>query len=276
MEGLDYEEQFRQAMVGVAIMRRDGRFVAVNPAFARLFGHASPEAFMDAVRESASLYAERDEHERTLAALARDGEVRDFEAWMRRRDGELRWISGGLVALKGGLVQWAVLDRTDKRMGRERELALQRLQHLVTLRFGQARSLGEALQAAMRAICETERWEAARYLYVDEERGVLRAGESWCIPEPMRERYLEESRTMEYRPGQGLAGHVWKSGEPLWVPDIGADARVARPQLAAVTGMRGSVVCPVHAEGRTLGVLIFDSSEVREPDEHLLATLAVI
>jgi len=40
--------------------------------------------------------------------------------------------------------------------------------------------------------------------------------------------------------------------------------------------MRGSVVCPVHAEGRTLGVLIFDSSEVREPDEHLLATLAVI
>ena len=40
--------------------------------------------------------------------------------------------------------------------------------------------------------------------------------------------------------------------------------------------MRGSVVFPVHADGKTIGVLIFDSREVRKPDERLLRTLAVI
>ena len=99
----------------------------------------------------------------------------------------------------------------------------------MTLRFGQARDLSEALKAAMQAICETERWEAARYVYVDEARGVLRAGESWSIPDPKRVRYLEESRTKDYAPGEGLVGHVWKTGEPLWVPDIAKDPRVARP-----------------------------------------------
>jgi diguanylate cyclase (GGDEF)-like protein/PAS domain S-box-containing protein len=277
MDGLDYGEQFRQAGVGVAIISRDGRFVAVNPAFARIFGYDSPAALVAAHPESAGLYADFEECKRLLAALERDGgEVRDFEARVRRRDGELRWIAGSLVALEGGRAQAAVFDATERRVARERELALQRLEHLVTLRFSQARDLDEALLAAMRAICETEHWEAARYLYVDEERGVLRAGVSWSIPDPQRQRYLEESRTMEYRPGQGLVGHVWKSGEPLWVPDIGADPRVARPQLAALTGMRGSVAFPVHAEGRTIGVLIFDSREVRKPDERLLRTLALV
>ena len=200
---------------------------------------------------------------------------------MRRRDGELRWISGSLVALKPadgapGLIQASVIDGTEKRQAREREQALLSLEHQVTVRFSQAREPSEALKAAMRAICETERWEAARYVYVDEGRGVLRAGESWSIPDPARERYLRESLTVEYAPGVGLVGHVWQTGEPLWVPDIGNDPRVARPQLAAVTGMRGSVAVPVHADGKTIGVLIFDSREVRKPDERLLRTLAVI
>ena len=113
-------------------------------------------------------------------------------------------------------------------------------------------------------------------MYVDEARGVLRAGGSWSIPDPKRERYLQESLTVEYAAGVGLLGHVWQTGEPLWVPDIGNDPRVARPQLAAETGMRGSVVFPVHADGEPIGVLIFDSREVRKPDERLLRTLAVI
>ena len=278
---LDYRKLFERSIVGVAVARLDGTFVSANPAFAAIFGYGSAEDFMAAAPNVESLYADPAARRQVLEELAREGEVRDFEAHMRRRDGELRWITGSLAAMPGApggpsLVQALVIDGTERRNAREREKALLSLEHLVTQRFSQARNLSEALRAAMQAICETERWEVARYLYVDEARGVLRAGESWSIPDPQRERYLEESRTMEYKPGVGLVGHVWKTGEPLWVPDIAADPRVARPQLAAVTGMRGSVVFPVHAGGRTIGVLIFDSREVRKPDERLLRTLALI
>ncbi len=278
---LDYREIFEHSIVGVAVARLDGTFVSANLAFARIFGYDSPAAFTAAVPNVESLYADPDARRQMLEVLEREGVVRDFEARMRRRDGELRWVSGSLVARKPadgapGLIQAAVIDGTDKRRAHEREQALLSLEHQVTVRFSQARDPSEALKAAMQAICETERWEAARYVYVDEARGVLRAGGSWSIPDPQRERYLRESLTVEYAPGVGLLGHVWKTGEPLWVPDIGSDPRVARPQLAAETGMRGSVVFPVHADGKTIGVLIFDSREVRKPDERLLRTLAVI
>jgi diguanylate cyclase (GGDEF)-like protein/PAS domain S-box-containing protein len=278
---LDYREIFERAIVGVAVARLDGTFLSANLAFARIFGYDSPAQFIAAAPNVESLYADPAARRQMLEVLERDGVVRQFEARMRRRDGELRWISGSLVALKPadgapGLIQAAVIDGTDQRRSREREQALLSLEHEVTVRFSQARDPSAALKAAMQAICETERWEAARYVYVDEGRGVLRAGESWSIPDPARERYLRESLTVEYAPGVGLVGHVWQTGEPLWVPDIGNDPRVARPQLAAVTGMRGSVAVPVHADDKTIGVLIFDSREVRKPDERLLRTLAVI
>src|SRR5688572_11487409 len=277
---MDFREIFERSVVGVALARLDGTFLTVNAAFARIFGYDSPQAFLAAVPGSEPLYDDREARRAMVQALERDGEVRHFEARMCRRDGELRWISGSLhvVERPGGekLIQASVHDATDQHLLREREQALLSLEHVVTMRFSQARDLSEALKAAMQAICETERWEAARYVYVDEARGVLRAGESWSIPDPQRVRYIEESRTKEYKPGEGLLGHVWKTGEPLWVPDIANDPRVARPQLAAVTGMHGSVVFPVHADGKTIGVLIFDSREVRKPDERLLRTLAVI
>ncbi len=274
----DYRALFEGALVGVAVARPDGAFVTVNPAFARIFGYGSAQELLAAQQSSWSLYADRRDREHAVETLKKEGAVRAFEARMRCRDGGLRWITGNLVLLGGaqGLVQMSLLDSTEQRLAREREQALLRLEHLVTLRFAQAHNTSEALVEAMRAICENEQWEAARYLYVDEARGVLRAGESWCIDDPGRRRYLEQSRDIEYAPGVGLVGHVWSTGAPLWVPDISKDPRVARPGLAAQTGMRGSVVFPVHADGKIIGVLIFDSGEVRKPDERLLRTLSLI
>src|SRR5687767_1137002 len=161
---LDHREIFERSVVGVAVAKLDGAFVSVNPAFARIFGYDSAAQFTAAVPNVESLYADPDARRQVLEVLARDGVVRDFEARMRRRDGEPRWISGSLSALKSadggpGLIQAAVIDGTDKRLAREREQALLGLEHVVTLRFSQAQTLSEALKAAMQAICETERWE---------------------------------------------------------------------------------------------------------------------
>ena len=268
-----YRELFASSVVGVSLTRADGGFIEVNPAFAAIFGYASAPELLAHVANATELYVDGADYARLAQALERAGSVRDLRARMRRRDGSVRWVSGNVVALgRGRVIQTSLLDVTE----RKREEDLLRLEHQVTLGFAEARSASEALRWAMRTICEAESWEAARYLYVDEERGVLRAGESWTIADRARERYIQESRMIEYAPGVGLVGHVWKTGEPLWVPDIATDPRVARPSLAAQTGMRGSVVFPVHAGGETIGVLIFDSREVRKPDERLLRALRVI
>lgn len=146
----------------------------------------------------------------------------------------------------------------------------------MTRLFAEIRRAADALKAAVRAICDTEHWDCGRYLWVDEAANVLRFGEGWNVAEPDIERYMEDSRRTVYAPGVGIAGTVWQSQQPLWVPDITRDPRVARPALARAAGMRGTFAVPVAAEGRTIGVLIFQSHEIREPDAQLLETLRLV
>lgn len=159
---------------------------------------------------------------------------------------------------------------------RKRAEQLLALEYLVTRHFAETADVSEALQRAIRAICESEDWGCGRYLWVDDKAGVLRFGAAWSVANPALERYLEESRDTVCPPGWGLVGKVWQSQQPLWVADIASDPRVARPELARTIGMRAALVVPVAAEGRIIGVLIFHSQRVREPDEQLLQTIGVV
>jgi len=159
---------------------------------------------------------------------------------------------------------------------RKRADQLQALEHTVNRSLSDADNATAAVQAAIRAICETEGWECGRYLRVDERAGVLRLGEAWGIQTEAIQRFLESSRSVTYAPGAGLAGRVWQSGEPLWLADIGKDLRAAQISLIRELGLRGATFFPVMAEGKTIGILAFNSREVREPEERLLQAIRVI
>ena len=90
--------------------------------------------------------------------------------------------------------------------------------------------------------------QAASIAVVDEEAGdfvfeaVSGAGESIV--------------GLRFPVGQGLAGYVAQSGEPLIIDDLSTDPRVAR-QLAEQTGYvpNAMMVAPLLQDERTLGVL---------------------
>jgi diguanylate cyclase (GGDEF)-like protein/PAS domain S-box-containing protein len=159
---------------------------------------------------------------------------------------------------------------------RKRAEELLKLEHTVTRSLAEAETAAAAVQAAIRAVCETEGWECGRYLRVDERAGVLRCAEVWGIQTEAIERFLSSSRGVTYAPGAGLAGRVWQSGQPLWLADVGKDARAAQISIIREVGLHGAIFFPVMAEGKTIGVLAFNSREVREPDERLRQALRVI
>ena len=211
------------------------------------------------------------------AALERREPFRDLVAWRTFEDGSRRYmlVSGEPVFdARGRFSGYRGIGRDITAQKRAEELRA--LEHSVTRLFAELPGASEALKAAIRVICETERWQCGRYLWVDSAAGVLRYGADWSEADPTIERYVVESRTMVYAPGTGLLGKVWQSEEPLWVPDITDDPRVARPGLARSSGMRGAFVVPVAAEAKTIGVLIFHSRRARQRDEALLQTLRVV
>ncbi len=106
---------------------------------------------------------------------------------------------------------------------------------------------------------------------------MLRHVAGWAAPgEPGARRYVEASKSLEFRPGEGLVGTVWQSGEPIWVADYTADPRALRTQLAEETGLRAVALYPIRAGGRIAAVLEFTSRRMRQPDNRLWQTLRAI
>ena len=162
---------------------------------------------------------------------------------------------------------------------RRRAEELRELEHAVTRILAESDSTPATLQKVIRAVCETEGWDCGRYFRVDEPAGVLRFTDGWSVLDPAFERFVALSREIVYRPGVGLSGLAWQTGEPLWATDVGNDPRSS--QGAAKIGLRevglhGAFVFPIASDGRTIGVLNFASRQAREPEPQLLQAIAVI
>jgi len=138
---------------------------------------------------------------------------------------------------------------------RKRAEELQALEHAVSRSLADADSVTAAIQASVRAICETEGWECGRYFRWDDKAGTLRFADAWGISDDAVQQFLAKSRELTYVPGVGLAGRVWQSRQPLWATDITQDARAGQAALARGAGIRGTFVFPVISDGNAIGVL---------------------
>ncbi len=250
------------------------QYVDVNETACRALGYSREELLTMGPHDVFSLSREdlAQYYERLIA-----GELSESTAqgWCRRKDGSRLTVESFARAVSFAKRHTVVVVARDVD-ARERAEQLLKLEHTVTRSLADADNAPAALKAAIRAVCETEGWEFGRYLSVDKQAGVLRFGEAWGVPSEEIQRYLEESRDMVYGPGVGIVGRVWQSAQPLWVSDISDDTRVARSTLARETGMHGAFAFAVESAGKTIGVLIFHSREIREPDERLLQAIRVI
>ena len=122
----NFRSIFENAAEGVYQSSRAGHFLNVNPALAQMAGDATPGDFLERVtdirRDFYVVPGRRDDFE---AALDAAGEVKGFEALVKRRDGSEIWVlenaravrdEGGGVRFYEGLVQ----DITEQRRTQEK------------------------------------------------------------------------------------------------------------------------------------------------------------
>lgn len=250
------------------------RYIDANETACRALGYSREELLTLGPQDVVSIPAEiMAQHYARM--IAGDLSVTTAEGWYTRKDGSRFEVEAMRRAVPFGKGHTIVAVARDVG-ARKRQEQLLKLEHSVTRALAEAQDASAALTAVMRIVCETQGWELGRYVSVDAQAGVLRFSDAWGVPNPAIERYIDASRSMVYEPGVGVVGRVWQSGQPLWVADISDDTRVARSSLARETGMHGAFSFAVRSQGVTIGVLIFHSQEIREPDERLLAAVGVI
>jgi PAS domain S-box-containing protein len=129
----NYRSIFENAVEGIFRTSPDGRYLAANPALARIYGYESVGAMMDGIRDIANeLYVDPTRRDAFREMLAVEGVITGFEAEVRRCDGRAIWISenarahrnaAGEVLYYEGMVVDITVRKRAARLRREKEAA---------------------------------------------------------------------------------------------------------------------------------------------------------
>jgi len=198
----------------------------------------------------------------------------DLLMWRTLADGSTRYVSvsGEPMFTDGRFAGYRGVGRdvTDEKRAEQ----MLRLEHGVARLLAATEDASSGLKRVIRAMCEAEGFACGRYFRVDGE--LLRFHDAWSIGDPTIAPFIERSHSFVFKPGEGLTGTVWQTGEAVWSPDITRDPRVRDRSVWQGTGLHGGFAFAVMAEGKTIGVLNFSSLKAREPDQRLLQASRVI
>jgi PAS domain S-box-containing protein len=157
-----YHSIFENAVEGIFQTTADGKYIAVNPALARIYGYDSPDDMIATITDIASqLYVDPGRRDEFLCLMQAQEEVTGFEALVYRKDGSFIWISESARTLRdqaGTVVAYegTVEDITERKRAEGRLRAT--LDHVRTL------------SGRLAAMQEEERTHIARELH--DELGV--------------------------------------------------------------------------------------------------------
>jgi PAS domain S-box-containing protein len=95
-----YRGIFENAVEGIYRSRPDGRYIDLNPAFARIFGYDSPQELMTAITDiGRQLYVDPKKRDECTRAVSEQGEA-VFEVEVYRKDGSTAWVSNSVRAVR--------------------------------------------------------------------------------------------------------------------------------------------------------------------------------
>jgi signal transduction histidine kinase len=159
-----------------------------------------------------------------------------------------------------GNINAAVELRRDVSAERDLEIHILRRHHqlFALSRISSAVSglhdLDAILRIALDSVLEVTNGAIGGILLVDEETGTL----SYRIHRGVSAKYAEEMRMSV---GEGIAGRVAQTGEPILLEDISKDPRTVRHDLVSAQGIRGVVSIPLKVKDKVVGVMNVASTE---------------
>ncbi len=159
-----YREIFEHAVEGIYQSTPDGRFLNVNPAFARIYGYDSAEEFLACITDiPRQIYVRPEERETFKRLLEQEGGVFDFEVQVYRKDGSIIWVSESARRVfdaqgEQDLYEGSLVDITERK--RAEEELRQHRDHLEELVQARTRELTDTNKHLMQEIARREHIEA--------------------------------------------------------------------------------------------------------------------
>jgi len=254
-----------------------GRIEWVNEAFTRISGYTLEEV---RGKTPGSILQGPATDPATAALMRRQvatGEGFRTEVLNYSKAGRKYWVAIEVQPIRdeAGTLQNFMAIESDVTDRKAAELRMA-IQSEVSRVLAEAAELRGTLELVLKAICDELRWQIGMWWKVDETRGTAKMKVCWHQAQAKVDRFIESSRTLALRKGQGLPGRIWQSRDVAWVPDVTKDENFPRAAVAVEEGLRGAFAFPVIVHGDLQGVIEFFSTEVEEPDPELLKVFKIV
>ncbi len=97
-----YRSIFENAVEGIFQTSPDGYYLAANPSLARIYGYESPLELLGSYSDiSRQLYVDARKRAEFIEEMKKEGKVSNFESQIRRKDGQIIWISENAREARG-------------------------------------------------------------------------------------------------------------------------------------------------------------------------------
>jgi PAS domain S-box-containing protein len=140
-----YRDIFENAGEGIFQSTPQGRYIAANPALARMYGFASPDELIQSRQDiSRQVYVDPNRREEFKLQIEEQGAVRGFEHEVFRKDGSRLWISVNARAVRDekGAIQYyegTVQDIAERKAAEENLKATSKQLRALSARLQSAR-----------------------------------------------------------------------------------------------------------------------------------------
>jgi putative methionine-R-sulfoxide reductase with GAF domain len=129
--------------------------------------------------------------------------------------------------------------------------------------------LETVLNVSLNSVLEIMNSEVGGILLLDQESGKL----SYRVYRGLSDKYASKIRLKE---GEGIAGRVAQTGNPIVLEDVSKDKRVANKDLVSTEGLKGFASIPLKTKEKVVGVMNVAShmpGKYTEDDLYLLSSI---
>jgi len=267
------------AMVGLALIDAEGRWVQVNERLETILGRRREELLQ---LQLEAVTAEKDRAVLSEAlALLRNGDIVRWEAELSqvRGDGTRVPVAIAIGAAPGHVPGESLLLVQESDISARKRLdglrdCLVAVRHVIVGGLTWEQGVPQILSS----LCAYLDQDLAQFWAADAERQALRVRHYWHRDASSYEGLRDQSRAAAVPMGVGLLGRVWQSGVVAAVEDLTQANDYAGVDVAQAAGLRSLIAFPVVDAGVVIGVvelLAGHARSVQDDEVTMLSTVGV-
>ena len=258
------------ASIGTGLIGPDDRWLDANLHLSQTLGYSRDELL--------SLTRAETTHPEDLAEeTLRLGELRrgvcksvHIEERLRNRNGNSVWVNVLAAPESADSPEGNVVVVVQDTSGPGALLRAQKIQHVVSRLLISSPPGEEAIRRVMAEVASALGWSFAAFWKQDESGDAIRAAQTWSREGASLAEFERQTRDASFRPGEGIGGKTWESGQSFWESDMAANDVYVRSAAARAAGLHSVFAFPIKTAESFFGILEFIGQDVLTPDRPLI------